>query len=143
DIHARLEPNNRSGAVCSAQDVERNQCYGGVARIASRIREARAAAGNLLVLDAGDQFQGTLFYNLHKARAVVETMTLMDYDVMVVGNHEFDAGPPELANLARGVRFPVLGSNVDVSREPQLAGALRPFVVVERGGQKIGIVGVV
>lgn len=143
DIHARMEPNNRSGSSCSPQDIERNQCYGGVARIATRIRQARTGTRNLLVLDAGDQFQGTLYYNVHKARMVAETMNLMDYDVMVVGNHEFDDGPPELARLLRGVRFPVLGSNVDASREPALQGSLQPFVIVERGGQRIGIVGVV
>ncbi|MDX2103403.1 MAG: bifunctional metallophosphatase/5'-nucleotidase [Alphaproteobacteria bacterium] len=143
DIHGRLEPNNRSGTACSPQQVQENQCFGGAARLATLFAAARAASPNTLVLDAGDQFQGTLFYTVHKARGVYETMNRMGYDAMVVGNHEFDDGPQVLADLLGGVRFPVLGGNVDTSRNDLLRGRLPATTIVERGGQRIGLVGVV
>ncbi len=143
DIHGRLEANNRSGTACSPEQVQNNQCFGGVARLATLFAQARAADPSTLILDAGDQFQGTLFYTVHKARGVVETMNRMGYDAMVVGNHEFDDGPGVLADLIAGARFPILGGNVDTSRNPQLNGKLPTTMIINRGGHRIGIIGLV
>ncbi|MDY7076085.1 MAG: bifunctional metallophosphatase/5'-nucleotidase [Chloroflexota bacterium] len=115
--------------------------YGGSARIATKINEIRDAQDNVLVLDAGDQFQGTLFYSLFKADIVTVTMNALGYDAMAVGNHEFDDGPSELARLIDGVNFPVLSANIDASAEPDLAGKIEPSTVITLSGEPIGIVG--
>jgi 5'-nucleotidase len=115
--------------------------YGGSARIATKIKEIRDAQDNVLVLDAGDQFQGTLFYTLFKADIVTVTMNALDYDAMAVGNHEFDDGPGELARLIDGVDFPVLSANIDASAEPGLAGKIEASTVITLSGEPIGIVG--
>lgn len=142
DVHARLEPNNRGGGSCSAKDIETKGCFGGAARIAGQIAQWRGQAPNVLVLDAGDEFQGTLFYNVHKARAAAEVMNLIGYDAMTPGNHEFDDKPVELANLIKRVHFPVVSANIVTSKEPLLQGMMAPYLIVERGGQQIGIIGV-
>ncbi len=93
-------------------------------------------------MDAGDQFQGTLYYNLFKSDVVAAMMNAVGYEAMTVGNHEFDDGPAELAALATAAAFPIVSTNLDVSAEPALVGKLAPYTVVERKGQKVGILGV-
>jgi hypothetical protein len=68
-------------------------------------------------------------------------MNTLGYDAMTVGNHEFDDGPEVLRGFMDAVKFPVLMSNADVSGEPQLADVLKPSIVIERGGEKIGLIG--
>ena len=97
---------------------------------------------NVLLVDAGDQFQGTLYYNLFKSEVIAKMMNAVGYDAMTVGNHEFDDGPAELAKLASRVDFPIVSTNLDVSAEPTLAGSLVPYTIVQRGGQDIAILGV-
>ena len=92
-------------------------------------------------MDGGDQFQGTLYYTYYKGKAAAEMMNAMGYDGMTVGNHEFDDGPEVLAGFMAAVDFPVVMSNADVSREPALAGKLMPSAIVEKGGEKIGLIG--
>ncbi|MFZ2618257.1 MAG: metallophosphoesterase, partial [Anaerolineae bacterium] len=93
DFHARVD--GQSG-------------IGGSARLATTINEFRAANNNVMLVDAGDQFQGTLFYRLFKADIITQTMNLLGYDAMTIGNHEFDDGPGQLARLINGVNFPVV-----------------------------------
>jgi len=147
DVHGRLEPANRFGAPCRPQDVAEGTCYGGTARLAAAvagIREEAAAAGShVLLLDGGDQFQGTLFYTRYKGIAEARAMNLLGYDAMSLGNHEFDDGPEILGRFLGLVRFPVLAANLDVAAEPALAGRVARFAVLERGGRRIGIVGAV
>jgi len=114
---------------------------GGTARLMTAIRQARAEQPNVLLLDAGDQFQGTLYYRLFKADVITATMNALAYDAMTIGNHEFDDGPGQLARLIDGAGFPVLSANLDVAGEPLLAGKIAPSTVVTLSGQPIGIVG--
>ncbi|MEP5151645.1 5'-nucleotidase C-terminal domain-containing protein, partial [Planktotalea sp.] len=74
-------------------------------------------------------------------KLAAEMMNKMGYDAMTVGNHEFDDGPEVLRGFMDGVDFPVLMSNADVSREPLLADKLAKSTVIERGGEKIGLIG--
>ena len=92
-------------------------------------------------MDGGDQFQGTLFYTYYKGKLAAEMMNKLGYDGMTVGNHEFDDGPEVLRGFMDAVNFPVLMSNADVSGEPLLAGKLAKSTVIERGGEKIGMIG--
>ena len=137
DIHARVEQYNTNGSsACSGAT-----CVGGSARIAAAINQVRGTISNSLLLDAGDQFQGTLYYNLSKSDIVTRTMNAIGYDAMAVGNHEFDDKPAELERLVTGVTFPVLSSNINASTYPTLSAKIKGSVVITKNGETYGIVG--
>jgi 5'-nucleotidase/UDP-sugar diphosphatase len=141
DFHARFEPISKYDSGCSAEDNTAGECFGGSARLVTAIAEARARTNNSILVDGGDQFQGTLFYTYYKGALAAEMMNKMGYDAMTVGNHEFDDGPEVLRGFMDAVNFPVLMSNADVSAEPLLADKLAKSVVIERGGEKLGLIG--
>jgi 5'-nucleotidase len=105
------------------------------------VAEARARSNNSILVDGGDQFQGTLFYTFYKGAMAAEFMNLLGYDGMTVGNHEFDDGPEVLRGFMDSVEFPVLMSNADFSGEALLSDKLLKSTVIERGGEKIGLIG--
>ncbi|QFT94014.1 Trifunctional nucleotide phosphoesterase protein YfkN precursor [Roseovarius sp. THAF9] len=141
DFHARFEPINKYNSTCAPEDNDAGECFGGSARLATAIEEARADALNPVLFDGGDQFQGTLFYNYYKGKLAAEMMNRLGYDAMTVGNHEFDDGPEVLRGFMDAVEFPVLMSNADTSREPLLADVIQKSTVIERDGEKIGLIG--
>ncbi|SMX37890.1 bifunctional metallophosphatase/5'-nucleotidase [Maliponia aquimaris] len=141
DFHARFEPISKYDSGCSAEDNTAGECFGGSARLITAINAAKARTNNHILVDGGDQFQGTLFYTYYKGKLAAEMMNLMGYDGMTVGNHEFDDGPEVLRGFMDAVEFPVLMSNADVSGEPLLAGVLQKSTVIERGGEKLGLIG--
>ena len=141
DFHARFEPISRFDGPCSVEDNAEGKCFGGSARLLTAISEARSRTNNSILVDGGDQFQGTLFYSYYKGALTAEMMNQMGYDAMTVGNHEFDDGPEVLRGFMDAVKFPVLMSNADVSAEPLLAGKLAKSEVIERGGEKLGLIG--
>ncbi|MTI42122.1 5'-nucleotidase [Roseibium hamelinense] len=144
DLHSRIEPINKYDSTCGAEDDAEGKCFGGIARIKTMIdqrRDALYAEGrNTIVMDAGDQFQGSLFYTTYKGTAAVEFMNDIGFDVMAVGNHEFDDGPNGLANFVDAAQFPVVSGNIDVENEPSLKGKVSGVLILEKGGEKIGIV---
>lgn len=113
DFHARFEPISKYDSGCSADSNLEGKCFGGSARLVTAIADARARSNNSILVDGGDQFQGTLFYNYYKGKAAAEMMNKMQYDGMTVGNHEFDDGPEVLRGFMDAVSFPVLMSNAD------------------------------
>jgi 5'-nucleotidase len=126
DTHAWHDP-NRAG-------------NGGVARQAAVVEQVRAAMENVLLLDAGDRFTGTLFHAQYLGQDQVQIMNLLGYDAMALGNHEFDHGDDVLAEFLRGVNFPVVSANVDFSAST-LAGLVEPYTVLDVNGQQIGVIG--
>ena len=144
DLHSRIEPINRFDSTCSAEDETEGKCFGGVARLATKVselREALRAQGqNVILLDAGDQFQGSLMYTTYKGAVEADFMQAIGFDAMAVGNHEFDDGPAGLASFLDKVSFPVISGNIDVSRSNLLAGRVADYVILEVGGHRIGIV---
>lgn len=144
DFHSRIEAINSFDSTCDAETEAKGECFGGVARLASKVRELRdqlkADGQNVIVLDAGDQYQGSLFYTTYKGKETVEFMKAIGFDAMAVGNHEFDDGPEGLALLADGVGFPVASGNLDLTRSAVLKDKIEDLVTLEVGGQKIGIV---
>lgn len=146
DMHSRIEPINKYDSTCSAEDDAEGKCFGGVARIKTFITQRRhelnADRANVLTLDAGDQFQGSLFYTTYKGEAAVEFMNKIGFDAMAVGNHEFDDGPEKLSDFLAKAKFPVISGNTVTENEPVLSGKIPGYVVVEKGGEKIGIVSV-
>jgi 5'-nucleotidase len=141
DFHARFEPISKYDGPCSSEDNGEGKCFGGSGRMMTAITEARTKTNNSILVDGGDQFQGTLFYTYYKGALAAEMMNKMGYDAMTVGNHEFDDGPEVLRGFMDAVGFPVLMSNADVSGEPLLAGKLAKSTVIERGGEKLGLIG--
>ncbi len=141
DFHSRFEPISKYDSGCSAEDNTEGKCFGGSARLATAIAAERAASNNSILVDGGDQFQGSLFYTYYKGELAAEMMNKMGYDGMTVGNHEFDDGPEVLKGFMNSVDFPVLMSNADVSGEPALADILMKSTVIERGGEKLGLIG--
>ena len=114
---------------------------GGVARLATAIESVRDEADNVLLLDAGDQFQGTLYFTVGGASVVADVMNEMAYDAMCIGNHEFDSGPAELANFIEMAEFPVLGTNIDALADPDLADEILPFRLFFFEGEPVAVIG--
>ena len=143
DFHARFRPISKYDNNCSAENNAEGKCFGGSARLITAIEDARSRHENTVLLDGGDQFQGTLFYNLYKGKVAAEMMNKLGYDGMTVGNHEFDDGPETLRAFMDAVNFPVLMANANVDMEPELKGKLQKSTVIERSGHKIGLIGLV
>ena len=143
DFHSRMEPINKYDGPCSAKEAEEKACFGGIARIASAVAAERAAAGDtpVLLVDAGDQSQGSLFYTFYKDKDSAEFMNRIGFEAMAVGNHEFDDGVPVIQAFAGAVHFPMLMANADLVREPALAALVKPSTIVEKGGERIGLIG--
>ncbi|KAK3270503.1 hypothetical protein CYMTET_21101, partial [Cymbomonas tetramitiformis] len=134
DIHSRYEPINRYDSTCDWRDeASAADCEGGVARVAwflnNRSAELEAAGEKVLVLDAGDQFQGTLFYTLWKGEANADIMGMYkrEVDVMASGNHEWDDGDANFQRFVENVSFPVCSANVDVTRSSEFEGAFSMY----------------
>lgn len=110
-----------------------------VAKKVTAVKEVRAAKPHALLLDAGDVFSGSLYFNQFKGQADLEFMNLLDYDLMTFGNHEFDLGSsPEghqaLANFVKNADFPFVSSNVNFSKDPLLKPLFKGYAVKPKDG---------
>lgn len=141
DFHSRVEPISRYDGPCTTEDNEAGECFGGWARLESAVERAKQETPDALLLDGGDQFQGSLFYTQYQGKVAAEMMNSLGYDAMTVGNHEFDDGPEVLARFIDTVDFPVLMSNADVADDSALAGKVVKSTVVEKAGQRYGLIG--
>ena len=139
DVHARYDQITATGGFCTPEDEAEKKCVGGAARLQTKLKELRG--DNALFLDAGDQFQGTLFYTQYKHGAVQTVLGMLNPDAQTLGNHEFDDGPAGLRPYLDAVSWPVLSANTDTSREPRLKDRYKPYTIVVKNGQRIGIVG--
>jgi len=142
DFHDRFEPISRFNSSCSPEDNAAGECFGGMARVVTAIEEAKARHDNWLLVDAGDQFQGTLFFQFYAGDVQAEMMNEAGYDAMAVGNHEFNNGPEGLVSFVEQVEFPVLMSNADLTGEPALGEIIQKSAVIEKAGERIGLIGV-
>lgn len=134
DTHSRLEPFPMDGG--------RNQGLGGVAARASLIKQVRAEEEHVLLLDAGDIFQGTPYFNLYKGEPEIKAMTMLGYDACTIGNHDFDAGMENLATqLTSHANFPMLVANYDFTSTP-MEHKTKPYTIFKKGPLKIGVFGV-
>ncbi|XP_045197743.2 snake venom 5'-nucleotidase-like isoform X1 [Mercenaria mercenaria] len=141
DIHSRFEQFNKYGAECSVNDAREGNCFGGVARRHTKIQEIRDSHENVLLLDAGDQFLGTIWSKVHRGRATAFFLNQLGYTAMCLGNHEFDFSVEDLERFMYNVTFPVVSANTDVTREDCLRGKFSKSFYKVVGGEKIGIVG--
>jgi 5'-nucleotidase/UDP-sugar diphosphatase len=141
DFHSRHEPIAVTSAVCRADEA----CFGGSARIATTVAEAREAARAdgraALLLDAGDTFLGSLFFTQYEGQAEAQMQRAWGVQAFALGNHEFDLGPETLARYIAAVPFPVLSANLDATAEPALAGKVRPTITFRREAMRVVVVG--
>jgi len=134
DVHSRIDPFPMDGG--------RNQGLGGVAPRSQLIRQIRSEEENVLLLDAGDIFQGTPYFNLFKGEPEIKAMAAMGYDASTVGNHDFDAGLQNLADqLNNHASFPMIISNYDFRGTP-MQDKYVPYKIFKKGKIKIGVTGV-
>ncbi len=133
DTHSRIEP-----VAPTAADA--NAGMGGTVRRATFLKQFRQEHPAVLLFDCGDISQGTPYYNIFRGELEVKMMNLMKYDAMTIGNHEFDFGLDNMARLFRMAEFPVVCANYDVSGTV-LEGLVKPYVVLERFGLRIGVFG--
>ena len=138
DIHAHFEEVNQDLGRCHQNQV----CYGGAARMFSKIRELTdLSPNNTLVLNAGDYYQGTIWYTILKYQPVVALANMLNYTAYTLGNHDFDDGIQGLVPFMKNTNFPILACNIDTSQEPEFAKFLKPSIVVNVSGTKVGIIG--
>ncbi len=146
DIHSRIEPVNRFDSTCSAEADANGKCFGGAARLKTFLDRMRVELSdeNVLVLDAGDQFLGTLFYTTYKGSAAAEMMNTIGFDAMAVGNHEFDDGPQVLANFADNLDAPLISGNLDLSQSDILGDRqINDTLILTVGDKRVGLVSAV
>lgn len=132
DVHSRLDPFPMDGG--------KHEGLGGVAARAALIGQIRQEEEHVLVFDAGDIFQGTPYFNLYKGEPEIKTLSMMGYDAVTMGNHDFDAGVEGFANQLVHARFPVLTANYDFTATP-LEGKTQPYTIIRKGSLKIGVFG--
>ncbi len=112
---------------------------GGYARRATYIQRQRAAHPHLLLLDAGDYYQGSRFWHAFKGRPDIDLMNRLGYDAAALGNHDTDGGVALLAERLKQARFPVLCANMRFPAGHVLANAWQPYTIKSVGGFKIAI----
>ncbi|KAL2261564.1 hypothetical protein VTK26DRAFT_3871 [Humicola hyalothermophila] len=123
DVHAHLDEFSSSGTDCT--DPERG-CYGGYARIKTVLKETRPDHPDSLLLNAGDEFQGTMFFSFYGGEKIAETLNQIGFDAMTLGNHEFDKGDDHLGEFLENLTFPIVCANI-VSSHPALNRTIKPF----------------
>ncbi|WP_159950966.1 5'-nucleotidase C-terminal domain-containing protein [Rhizobium sp. 18065] len=144
DLHSRIEAINKFDSTCSAEEAGKNECFGGIARVKTAIdtRRAELDGKNVLTLDAGDQFQGSLFYTTYKSAPIAEFMNGIGFDAMAIGNHEFDDGPEELAKFIDALKFPMISGNTLAGLDTPIADKFKPYIIKEFGADKVAVVSV-
>ena len=132
DTHSHIDP-ERSG---------KNSGHGGVIEQAAYMDEVRSEMGrrNVLLLHAGDFSQGTSYFTELNGDVEIDVLNAMDFDVVSLGNHEFDNGIDALARRLGNLDAHVVCANYDFSATP-LSKYVEPYVIIKRGGMKIGIIG--
>ncbi|XP_041716774.1 5'-nucleotidase [Coregonus clupeaformis] len=139
DVHARVEETSNSYGKCT-----KPPCFAGVARRFTKIQEIRNREKNVMLLDAGDQFQGTVWFNVYKGAEAAYFMNKLGYDAMALGNHEFDNKVEGLIKpFLQEVKFTVLSANIksDDTLAPHISGLYFPYKIFDVGAQKVGVVG--
>ncbi|QZT37760.1 metallophosphatase [Halosquirtibacter xylanolyticus] len=132
DFHSHVDP--------FPTDAARHAGEGGLERRATMVNKIRDEEGEVLLVDAGDIFQGTPYFNYFKGEVELKCMSAMGYDAATIGNHEFDNGLEGIKSQLPHAKFPFICSNYDFSKTI-LDGETKEFLVLEKKGIKVGIYG--
>lgn len=133
DVHSRLDPFPNDGSA--------NAGKGGAAARYELIQSIRKNNPNVLLVDAGDIFQGTPYFNFYKGKPEMHAMSLMGYEAATLGNHDFDLGMDNLALQMQYADFEFVNCNYNFYNTP-LENKVIPYHILHKGGIKIGITGV-
>ena len=133
DQHSRIEPFDATDA--------RNANKGGFARRATLIQQIREQEKNILLLDSGDIFQGTPYFNFYGGELEFKLMSMMGYDASTMGNHDFDNGLEGFLKVLPNAQFPFITSNYDFSNTI-LDGKTEKYKIFNKNGIRVGIFGV-
>lgn len=133
DVHGRLAPVDYYG----------KNNVGGFAARAKLIKDIKSETENVLVLDAGDFAQGTLFFKFFDGIPDVKFMSKVGYDAAELGNHEFDKGLELLEKMADSAEFPLLCANIKFLNNSELQKKINSYVIKDFDGFKVGIIGVI
>jgi 5'-nucleotidase len=133
DVHSHIDP--------FPDNDPKYPGLGGVERRAALINEIRAKEKNVLLLDAGDIFQGTPYFNMYGGEIEMKLMTEMRYDASAIGNHDFDGGLENLAKQLQHADFPLLCANYDFMGTP-MEGKTLPYKIFEKEGVRVGVFGI-
>lgn len=132
DMHSRIEP--------FPANAGRNAGLGGMARRAALINKIRSESENVLLLDSGDIFQGTPYFNFFGGELEFKLMSQMGYDVATVGNHDFDNGLEGLDKMLPNAQFDFVNANYDFSKTI-LKDRFKPYKIINKGAIKVGVFG--
>lgn len=132
DVHSYIDP--------FPADHPRNANMGGVARRAALIESIRKENKNVLLLDAGDIFQGTPYFNYYGGELEFKLMSMMKYDVSTLGNHDFDNGIDGLYSQLPNAKFEFVSANYDF-KNTVLDSHVKPYTIKHVDGIKVGIFG--
>ena len=133
DVHSRIEPFPMDGG--------KNQGRGGIAKRAALINKIRQEEEQVLLLDAGDMFQGTPYFNYFGGELEMKLMSKMGYDAGTIGNHDFDGGIEGLhKQFSAHANFPLINCNYDFS-DTVMNGQTTPYKIFQKGALKIGVLG--
>lgn len=132
DTHSRIEPFPETGNQWKG--------LGGMARRAALVQKIRREAPNVLLLDAGDIFQGTPYFNFFGGELEYKLMSQMGYDATTMGNHDFDLGLTGFVKQQPNAKFDVLVANYDFSKTI-VKGLTKPYKIYQKGAIKVGVFG--
>ncbi|XP_071870850.1 apyrase [Bombus fervidus] len=141
DFHARFEQTGPRSEAC--HEGEEKDCVGGISRVSTAVNRLMNERPNPIFLNAGDHYQGTLWYNVHRWNVTATFMNMLPHDVMTIGNHEFDDDIEGVVPFLKMVKAPVVVTNIDASEEPTMQGLYKNSTIIERNGTKIGVIGVI
>ena len=130
DTHSQVEPSEKSSLATSNM--------GGYARRMGVIEKIRSEEKNVLLLDAGDYWQGTPYFNFFNGRIEIDALNRMKYDATTLGNHEFENGTDTLAAVIQNLNIPLISPNYDVTNSV-IRDFIKPWIILKKAGLKIGI----
>lgn len=133
DVHSYIDP--------FPPTHPKNPNMGGVARRAALIETIRKENPNVLLLDAGDIFQGTPYFNYYGGELEFKLMSMMKYDLATIGNHDFDNGIEGLYNQLTNASFEFVNANYDF-KNTIMNGHVKPYKIVHKDGIKVGVFGI-
>ncbi len=132
DVHSYIDP--------FPTNHPKNPNMGGVARRAALIENIRKENPNILLLDAGDIFQGTPYFNYYGGELEFKLMSMMKYDLATIGNHDFDNGIEGLYNQLPNANFEFVSANYDF-KNTIMDGHVKSYKIFNKGGIKVGVFG--
>ncbi len=132
DMHSHIDPFPDSDP--------KHPGLGGFARLNALVKKIRTEEENTLLLDCGDIYQGTPYFNFFSGEAELKLMSKMGYDAGTIGNHEFDNGLAGISSQLKHMTFPFINSNYNFT-DTVLEGKIQPYKIFDKGNVKIGIFG--